>query len=614
MTEHPESKLESPGKKYEFLVIILLAIVAFLIYGKTLTGDFIFDDVPNIKDNPHLRIRQITVENLMDAAFEGPSKRRPVAKLSFALNHYFHGYNVAGFHIVNILIHIANSVLLYLLAAMTWRTPAMRPYRDRYRWIPLFSALIWLVHPIQTGAVSYIVQRMTSLATMFYMLSLLSYVQARFETGRAKKAAWFCAMAVCGLLALGSKEISATLPVFVFIYEWYFFQDLSIAWLKKRSPFMLAVLILLIVIVLIYLGGNPFDKLSSMYAAHPLTMAQRSLSQFRIVPLYISLLLWPHPARLNLDYDFKPSLALIDPATTLLGMTAILSLLVVAVITAKKHRLVSFGILWYFGNLAIESSVVALELVFEHRNYLPSIMFILLGVFLCFRYLKPRWLPPLLLAIIAGVCAFWSFERNEVWRSPLLIWKDTISKSPNDPRPYTNLGVALYDRGYYDLAVEQYRHALKLDPEFVNAHTNIGQVLAKMGNIDEAVEHLSRALQINPNHYEAHNNLGIIFAMQEEDQQALEHFAAALKINPDYPQAYNNMGVALKKQKRFQEAIAHIEAALKLDPKFVAAHNNMGLTLAEQGHLDEAIIHYKKALEIDPNNETAYKAFTMPEW
>ena len=212
MSDHPESKSEVLRKKYEFLVIVLLAVVTFMIYAKTLTGDFLFDDLTNIEHNPHLRLNHITAESLLDASFKGPSKRRPVARLSFALNYYFHGYNVVGFHMVNILIHIANGVLLYLLVNITWRTPAMRPYHGKYGWVAFFTAFIWLVHPIQTQAVSYIVQRMTSLATMFYVLSLLFYIQARIETGNIKKAAWFSAMVVSGILALGSKEISTTLP------------------------------------------------------------------------------------------------------------------------------------------------------------------------------------------------------------------------------------------------------------------------------------------------------------------------------------------------------------------------------------------------------------------
>ena len=604
MSDYSESKFEALRKRYEFLLIVLMAVVAFLVYAKTLTGDFIFDDEPNIKYNPHIRLKHITAETLWDAATKGPTKR-PVAKLSFALNHYFHGYHVVGFHMVNILIHIANGVLLYLLVIITWRTPAMRAYHGKYGWIAFFTALIWLVHPIQTQAVSYIVQRMTSMATMFTVLSLLFYIQARFETGNAKKTAWFCAMAASGLLALGSKEISATLPFFIFLYEWYFFQDLSLTWIKKRIPLIAAVFIALVIISLIYLGGHPIEKITSMYAERSITITQRALSQLRIVILYISLLLWPYPGRLNLAYDFQPSHSLLDPMTTVLGMIAIIIFLAVAVLTAKKHRLVSFCILWFFGNLVIESSIIALELVFEHRNYMPSMFFILLGVFLCCRYLKPKWLAPLLLSVIVVVCALWTFERNEVWRSPILMWKDSINKSPRYPRPYNNLGVALMRRGYYQLAAKQYRRALELNPEYARAHTNLGYVLAKEGHYAKAIEHLTISLEIDPNQYETYNNFGIALTLQGHYQEAVGYFSTAIAIRPDYTHAHNNLGEVLRKQGRLQEAIKHFHAALELDPVFISARNNLGLALADQGLLAEAIEHFQKILEIDPNYETA---------
>jgi tetratricopeptide (TPR) repeat protein len=601
MTEMTESRFEVLRRKYEFLLIVFMAVIVFVIYAKTLTGDFIFDDVPNIKDNPHLRLGHITAENLLDAAFEGPSTRRPVAKLSFALNYYFHGYNVAGFHMVNILIHIANGVLLYLLISFTGCTPAMHRYRGQYRWIPFFSACVWLVHPIQTETVSYIVQRMTSLATMFYILSFLFYIRARLETANAKKTALFCAMAVSGLLALGSKEISATLPFFIILYEWYFFQDLSLTWIKNRAPLIVAVLILMVTISIIYLSGFTLEIISSIYSDRSMTMEQRVLTQFRVILYYIGLLLWPHPSRLNLDYDFQLSYSLLDPVSTLLSMTAIFAFLIFAVFTAKRQRLMSFCIIWYLGNLIIESSFIPLELVFEHRNYMPSMFFIFLGVLLSHHYLKPKWLPPLLLSAIVVICALWTFERNDVWRSPILIWKDTINKSPQKARPYNNLGVALVKRGYFALAVAQYRHALQLDPEFAYAHASLGHVLTKQGKTEEAIEHFQTALKLDPYQYEAHNNLGIALTIQGDHQQAIEHFSAAVLINPDYPEAHSNLGLAFRRQGRFQEAIVHFNVALKLDPVFVSAHNNLGLALADQGRLDEAVKHFTKALEINPD-------------
>jgi tetratricopeptide (TPR) repeat protein len=443
------------------------------------------------------------------------------------------------------------------------------------------------------------------MAPLFYVLSMVLYVKARMAQSKGTKIVWFCGVVLSGMLALGTKEIATTLPFFLLIYEWYFFQGLSLAWIKKRMPLMLAVLVLLIAIVFIYLGGHPFQKISSMYAEHPLTMTQRALSQFRIVLLYISLLIWPHPGRLILDYDFQPSNSLIDPVTTLIGMIVIIGFLVAAALTAKKQRLISFCILWYFGNLCIESSIIGLELVYEHRNYLPSMFFILAAVILSYRYLKPKWLAPVALSAVAMTFAYWTYERNDVWRSPILIWMDCIEKSPQKPRPYNNLGVALADMGHHREAVDQYRRALQIDPRYENAHTNLGRALATLGDVDAAISHFNTALNINPNNYVAHNNMGVVLALKGQLPDAIEHFSRALAINPEYVSASNNLGSALKNQGRLPEAIKHYRAALKINPHFAPAHNNLGIALADQGHLDEAIAHFTKALEIDPNHAAA---------
>ena len=251
------------------LMVLALSMVVFFIYAKTLTGDFIFDDRPNIKDNSHLRLTQITPKSLYEAARQGPSSSRPVVNISFALNYFFHGYNVVGYHLVNILIHIINGLLLYLFINMTWQTPAMVSRDEKYRWVAFFTAFIWLVHPIQSQSVSYIVQRQNSMATLFYLLSMVFYVKMRFTEAKLEKAAWLCAVAVGGILALGSKQIAATLPFFIFLYEWYFFQDLRWDWIKKRIPILAGVMVLLVIISLVYLGRHPLQRIAGAYVVVP---------------------------------------------------------------------------------------------------------------------------------------------------------------------------------------------------------------------------------------------------------------------------------------------------------------------------------------------------------
>ena len=175
-------------------------------------------------------------KGLATAAFDGPLHRRPVAYISFALNYYLHGYNVVGFRLVNLIIHVISGILLYFFIRTTFRTPALQSWNTDARWISFFAAAIWMVHPLQTQSVSYIVQRMNSLAAMFYILAFLFYVHFRMSPQKRSKGWLLSGCILAGILALGSKENAATLPFFIILYEWYFFENLSLKWLKNHIP------------------------------------------------------------------------------------------------------------------------------------------------------------------------------------------------------------------------------------------------------------------------------------------------------------------------------------------------------------------------------------------
>jgi Flp pilus assembly protein TadD len=544
---------------------------------------------------------QITLPGIYSAAHDSPTPNRPLANISFTLNYYFHDYNVVGYHAVNIIIHIFNGMLLYLFVKATLATPVIQSNAQKYGWVPYVTAVIWLVHPIQTQSVSYIVQRMNSMATMFYVLSMLLYASGRMGEDGRKRILLFTGAAVSGVLALGSKEISATLPFFIFLYEWFFFQDLKWNWFKKKIPLVIAMGGFLILLSIIYFRGNPLEQLLAGYTTHHLDMVQRVLSQFRVMIFYISLLIWPHPGRLNLDHDFQPSYTLVDPISTVFAIVAILALLGLAFFLARKERLLSFCILWYLGNLVIESSFIGLELAFEHRNYLPSMLMVFMVVQLSFRFVKPKWLAALMLFAVATVFAFWTVERNDVWRAPELIWLDSAEKAPQNPRPLNNLGVALANQGRYQEATEQYHKALRLNPKYADAYANLGYALARQGKIEDAISHFETALKIKPNYHEAHSNLGIALAIDGRQQEAIAHFRIAININPNFAEAHNNLGVALMRQRQLQAARIHFSTALQLDPNFASAHNNLGMILVGQGHLEEAIVHFSEALRIYPD-------------
>jgi len=560
-------------------LIGLTIFLVFLIYSSNLAGPFVFDDGRNIKDNPAIRLTELSWPGLKEAATQSPLTNRPLAYVSFALNYYFNGYRTVGYRLVNILIHMLAGVFLYLFLKTTLGLPALQARFGSSRWLPYIAVLIWLVHPLHTQSVTYIVQRMNSMAAMFYILSMLCYARARLTPVPAFK--WLLAGAclLTGILALAAKETAATLPGFILIYEWFFFQDLSRVWLKRYLPLITAVLILLIGIAVIYLGGHPWQKILSRYELRDFTPTQRVLTEFRVVILYLSLLIYPHPHRLNLDYDYPLSTSLIDPATTLLALLVIAGLVAGAFLLTKKERLMSFCLLWYCGNLVIESSLIGLEIVFEHRTYLPSMMMILMVVILAERYVKSTILKVTAICSITLVFAAWTYERNAVWSNPVSLWRDVVTKSPQKVRPHNNLGNALKHQGKYEEAIYHFTRALELNPGYAKAHNNLGTVLAAQGKTDEAIKHFGMALYIDPGYAAAHSNVGVVLAGRDEIEKAIVHFREALRLKPNYAKVHSNLGAALVRQGKLQEALEHLHTALQLKPDDAQTHRNLQICL-----------------------------------
>jgi len=591
---------------HESLILMAAAILVFLIYSNTLKGPFVFDGVRNIEKNQHIRLTEITMEGMGRAGFQSPSSNRPVANISFALNYYFHRYNVFGFHIVNIIIHITTGLLLYLFLKSTLSLPAISSRYGQDRWIPLVTTVIWLVHPIQTQSVAYIVQRMNSLAALFYILSFWLFIKARLAEKKKKRLVFFSGSVTAGLLALGTKEVSATLPFFVFLYEWYFFQDLSKQWLKRHLVRFCGLFLILGLVVLLYLGAHPFQTILSAYTFRDFTLAQRVLTEFRVVLFYISLLLFPCPSRLNLQHDFPLSYSLIMPATTLLSISVIAGLIGLACYLAKKEPLVSFCILWFFGNLLIESSIIGLEIVYEHRNYLPSMLAILIAVILIHRYIRPKWLMGAVLGAMILICALWTYQRNIVWSDDAVLWNDCVAKAPSYARPRNNLGNVLVRQGKTEAAIRQYREALRISPNYADAHNNLGFALASRKKFQDAIDHYTMALQFKPNYVSAHFNLGNALNEVGKKKAAIAHYLEALRLNADYAKAHSNLANLLAERGETEAAITHYNKALRISPDYADAHNNLANLLAERGETEAAITHYNKALRISPDYADAH--------
>jgi len=440
-------------------VSLLIIIAGFLLYSNTFEVPFLFDGI-SIQNNQYIRINAITIDSLLKAIFKTETTSlRPCTSITFALNYYFHQYSLKGYHIVNILIHLLSGILLYFFLKKTLSIASIQPRNNNPDFIALSAALLWIVHPLHTQSVTYIVQRMNSMSAMFYVLSLLLYVTGRTRqqqfiakaAPQQKPKAWlfFAGTFVAWLMAIGSKENAAVLPFFIFLYEWYFFQDLDRTWLQRNIKIVFAAVILFGLTAFIFMGSSPLERIQAIndFKNQHFTFWERVLTQPRVIIYYVTLLFYPHPSRLSIDYDFPLSHSLIDPATTLLSCFVIISLIGTAVYFAKQERMVSFCIIWFLGNLAIESSVIPLAVIFEHRTYLPSMMICLLPVIIGQRYIPAKRIGIVLLCVTISIFSFWTYQRNSIWNDPAQLWGSCVKKYPNKARPHNNLGNALKNQG-----------------------------------------------------------------------------------------------------------------------------------------------------------------------
>ncbi|HOV86841.1 MAG TPA: hypothetical protein PLM79_10795 [Syntrophobacteraceae bacterium] len=486
---------------------LLIVLVAVLAYSNTFDVPFHFDDTPNIVANSLIR----DFSNFLDPArarghpYYDDFKMRYVGFLSFAVNYKLHGLKVPGFHGVNLLIHVLNGLLVYFLVVATLRTPKMRPAvsgdepvlsRETGTFpIPLFAALLFAAHPIQTQAVTYIVQRFASLAALFYLAALLAYARSRLLSGQAPRALrrglYFLGL-LCTILAMKTKEPAFTLPLSITLYELLFFPAPSASrWKRLRLllPFVLT------------LGTIPLSALD-LSGAHPswldqlehksriLTTLSRQdyfLTQLTVIPVYLRLLFLP--AGQNLDHDHPVVRVFLDPRVVLSSLL-ILCVLLTGVYALRasrfgdpRWRLTAFGIFWFFLTLLPESSIIPIvDVLYEHRLYLPSV-----GAFLSIasglsllegrpgrNHPRTRLGMVLVGAAVVFALSAATYARNEVWRDEVTLWEDVVSKSPNKDRPHNTLGSLYLNRDRPDLAYRELCRTLEINPDYWAAHVNLG--------------------------------------------------------------------------------------------------------------------------------------------
>ncbi len=605
------------GKYFSQLVIALIIALGIAAYSNSFKAPFTFDDNHYIVDNYGLQLADLSASEWQGfiASFtrgQGFSvSERFIPFLSFALNYLVGGHKVFGYHLINLLIHLLAAITLYFLLQNILKLPQLKArYEKHAHYLAAGASLLFLLYPVQTETVIFTWQRCTSLAALFYLLTLLCYLKGRTSPPPHRLVYFFISL-ITAICALFSKQNTATLPLFIILLEVYFIQGINWPQIKSRLGYLLALAGGFLLIAVYYTNLNFTDWVVSGYAKRNFGVLERVLTQLRVVVYYISLLLFPLPSRLNLDYGFPVSQSLTQPLSTLFCLLLIAGLIFIALYLAKRNPLISFSILWLLGNLVIESSVIGLELVYEHRLYLPSVGFYLLlsiGVWeLVDRLaLKTRLVGAIAIwGIILLTLTIFTHKRNAVWGEELRLWRDVVKKSAEKYRPHSNLAFIYNKLGRYDEAITAAGRALELNPLSYRAANNLGVAYYRKGMFDEARRYYQTALELNPRYADAVNNLGLVYSATGDYQQAIRLFKQTLDMEPDHVVAYNNLGNLYRDQGQLDEAIAQFTKAKQLRPDLAETFNNLGITYYYKKMYPESRQAYEQTLLLMPNHVAA---------
>lgn len=373
---------------FSWLLPAAAFLIPFFVYLLGLPGGFEFDDGVNIVKNEHLRIESFNLESLKNAALSSNSGplRRPVAMLSFALNYYFFQDSIVGYKVVNIGIHAFNALLIYFLSLLIFRR--LRGYSSRADWTAFAVAILWSVLPINLTSVLYIIQRMVSLGGAFALIALIAWFFARLRIERNDRFPWFLSSAflLSMLLAILCKETYVLTALVVILLDWMLFtrqRPLEKAVMRAQVGGLLVIVVLMIMVLAI----TPHSLVGD-YSQRPFDMSERLLTQGRVLWFYIGLIIFPSNLRLGLYHDhFALSHGLFEPITTAISILLIVGVVFIAFLYRSRNPLLFLGVAWFFCWHLMESTVVSLELVHEHRNYLASLGIVWLGV-CCIAVLK----------------------------------------------------------------------------------------------------------------------------------------------------------------------------------------------------------------------------------
>jgi protein O-mannosyl-transferase len=568
-------------------ICLSLALVTLLVYVPVFQAQFISYDDPNyVTANPHV-LSGITLANLRWAFVTNHAANwHPVTWISLMLNSQYFGSSAGAFHAVNLLLHVANTLLLFL-----WLYHATGA-----KWRAALVAALFALHPLHVESVAWITERKDVLSTLFWMLALLVYTDYA-KTGRIAR--YFIALLLFGI-GLMAKPMLVSLPFVLLLLDYWplgrFAARRTFRLLIEKLPF-LAFSIVSSVITLI-----AAQRVHGMVSLNMASLFVRAENAALAYVAYIGKMFRPTGLAVIYPYNLHPS-----PIHALLSLAALVVVSAVAILIRRHKPYLFTGWLWFFLTLAPVIGIfqVGMQPMADRFTYIPLIgLFVILawGGWEALNLLRiPRFVPALGASIALVLCAGLTRAQLRYWHDSIALLEHAMNVTVANPIAEGNLGFALADRGQHDKAIVHYKTVLQSYPR-ANADiwNKFGQSLAATGKLQKAISAFQNALKLNPSLADAHQDLALALVRSGRQQESLIHFRDAARLDPENASVHNVYAVMLGVAGRRDEAMQEFQTALRLAPDSAATHVNLANLLAKQHAWDEAMAHYSEALRLNP--------------
>jgi len=586
----PQTIPETPKITKKFLIfsLILITCIGFGVYANSLNGDFLWDDESLVQFNPYVKswsnVGRIFTSRLGSIAQEAGAFYRPVQTFSYLVDYSFWRLNVVGYHMTNIFWHIMTALSLFVLIQCLFHNGKLS----------LLTAILFVIHPLHTEAVSYVAGRADSLVTCFMYVTFIFYLR------HAKKQDLISliVMSGCFLLAMLSKELCLILVILILFYHYVFKVPLD----KKAFGILIATVVAYGLWRFSVVGSAPVAR------GDIPTFIERLPGVFIAFISYLRLFILPF----NLHMEYGGLLFDFNDPQAIVGIIAVILILIFMLYIKKRDTFVFFGIGWYLITLFPSSNVLIVINAYmaEHWLYIPSVGLILIVARFCVRLLdNPKW-AGLGWSIIMGIILFLSvltIQQNRIWNNDISLYKKMLQYAPESSRLHNNLAKAYHDAGQNEELIKLLKSAIKLDPKNALAHNNLGNAYKETGKFKNAVKFYKKAIEIDPKNSGPYYNLSIIYDdILGKTDEAIRMLTKAIDMSPHFSKSYTKLGLIYFKQGKKVKALELLTKSAQLNPDDPEIYNNIGFIYFQSGERKKAKAMYLKAIEADPNHARAY--------